>query len=144
MALPLGAKIEIEDGYIHARAPKGLSGALVRFPSVSVGATENLLMAAALADGETVLENAALEPEVIDLAGCLVTMGAEINGAGTTCIRIQGREKLDGGEHSVIPDRIEAATYAMAGAITGGEVRLRGIDGSLMEEVLKAVLSPNT
>ena len=135
----LGAKIEIEDGYIHARAPKGLSGALVRFPSVSVGATENLLMAAALADGETVLENAALEPEVIDLAGCLVTMGAEINGAGTTCIRIQGREKLDGGEHSVIPDRIEAATYAMAGAITGGEVRLRGIDGSLMEEVLKAI-----
>ena len=135
----LGAKIEIEDGYIHARAPKGLSGALVRFPSVSVGATENLMMAAALADGETVLENAALEPEVIDLARCLVTMGAEINGAGTACIRIQGRQKLGGGEHSVIPDRIEAATYAMAGAITGGEVRLRGIDGSLMGEVLKAI-----
>ena len=131
----LGAEIEIVDGYVVARAPKGLVGAPVAFPQVSVGATENLMMAAALASGETVLDNAALEPEIADLARCLVTMGAEIDGAGTTRIRIRGRKELLGGEHRVIPDRIEAATYVMAGAITGGTIRLPGADADLMSAV---------
>lgn len=131
----LGAEIEIVDGYVLARAPTGLTGATVVFPQVSVGATENLMMAAALAAGETVLENAALEPEIVDLARCLATMGAEIDGAGTARIRIRGRQKLAGGEHRVIPDRIEAATYVMAGAITGGAIRLPGADPALMEAV---------
>jgi UDP-N-acetylglucosamine 1-carboxyvinyltransferase len=122
----MGAAIEIDQGYIEARAPGGLKGAEVAFPFVSVGATENLMMAACLAHGETVLVNAAREPEILDLAACLVAMGAEIEGAGTDRIVIRGRDRLHGARHRVIADRIETGTYMMAGAITGGEVRLLG------------------
>jgi UDP-N-acetylglucosamine 1-carboxyvinyltransferase len=122
----LGARIRLEDGYILAEAPKGLTGARIRFPFVSVGASENLLMAATLAKGETVLENAAREPEVADLADCLVAMGARIEGIGTDTLTIQGVARLGGAEHAVPPDRIETASYAIAAAITGGEVVLEG------------------
>jgi UDP-N-acetylglucosamine 1-carboxyvinyltransferase len=120
----LGAEIELARGYIEARAPKGLTGAEIVFPSVSVGATENLLMAASLADGETLLVNAAREPEVADLARCLVAMGAEIEGIGTDRLRIRGVKRLHGAHHRIIPDRIETGTYLMAAAITGGDVEL--------------------
>ncbi|MFP5468652.1 MAG: UDP-N-acetylglucosamine 1-carboxyvinyltransferase [Alphaproteobacteria bacterium] len=120
----MGAKIELDQGYVNAQAPKGLQGANFRFPIVSVGATENLLMAAALANGETVLENAAREPEIGDLAHCLIAMGAKIEGAGTETIRIRGVAKLHGADHVVLPDRIEAGTYALAAAATGGDVLL--------------------
>ena len=122
----LGAAIEIEGGYVRASAPKGLSGGRVAFPKVSVGATENTLMAAALARGETELLNAAREPEIVDLCHCLQAMGVEIEGAGTDTIRVQGRDGLLEASHSVIPDRIETGTYAMAAAITGGDVELTG------------------
>ena len=121
----MGAKIELKGGYVHALAPKsGLEGAEIHFSSVSVGATENILMAATLAKGETVLHNAAREPEVSDLAHCLVAMGAEIEGIGTDTLRIQGRDRLHGAEYSVLPDRIEAGTYAFAAAVTGGAIEL--------------------
>jgi UDP-N-acetylglucosamine 1-carboxyvinyltransferase len=120
----LGAEIGIERGYIEARAPRGLTGAEIVFPQVSVGATENLLMAASLAEGETVLVNAAREPEVADLAHCLVAMGADIEGIGTDRVRIRGVKRLHGATHSIIPDRIETGTYLMAAAITGGDVEL--------------------
>ena len=120
----MGAEIDIDGGYIVARAPKGLVGAEVVFPKVSVGATENLLMAATLARGETVLVNAAREPEVSDLAHCLVAMGADISGIGTDRLRIRGKDRLHGARHMVVADRIETGTYAMAAAITGGEVDL--------------------
>lgn len=122
----MGAEIDLEGGYVRARAPSGLRGAIIRFPKPSVGATENLMMAATLARGETVIEEAAQEPEIVDLARCLVAMGAEITGAGTGTIRIQGRERLHGARHRILPDRIEAGTYAMAAAITGGELELAG------------------
>ena len=122
----LGAEIRLEEGYIHALAPKGLIGAKVVFPKVSVGATEDLLMAACLARGETQLLNAAREPEVTDLGECLVKMGAQIEGLGTDRITVQGVDSLHGAEHSVVPDRIETGTYAMAAAITGGELELIG------------------
>jgi len=122
----LGAEIELDGGYIHARAPKGLKGAHIVFPQVSVGATENLVMAASLAEGETVLENAAREPEVTDLAACLVKMGARIEGIGTDTLRIQGVDRLHGASHEVVSDRIETGTYAMAAAITGGSLDLIG------------------
>ncbi|MGH6981270.1 MAG: UDP-N-acetylglucosamine 1-carboxyvinyltransferase, partial [Stellaceae bacterium] len=122
----LGAIIEIKNGYIEARAPKGLSGAEIVFPKPSVGASENLLMAAALAQGETVLVNAAREPEVADLARCLNAMGAKIEGAGTDRVTIRGVSRLHGATHSVIPDRIETGTYVMAAAITGGAIELVG------------------
>ncbi len=122
----LGAEIELREGYIHARAPKGLKGAHVVFPQISVGATENLLMAASLAKGETVIENAAREPEISDLAECLGAMGAAIEGVGTSTLRIQGAERLAGARHDIMPDRIEAGTYAMAAAMTAGEVELAG------------------
>ncbi|WP_340117475.1 UDP-N-acetylglucosamine 1-carboxyvinyltransferase [Pelagibius sp. 7325] len=122
----LGAEIRLEEGYVHALAPKGLVGAKVVFPKVSVGATENLLMAACLAKGETQLLNAAREPEVADLGECLVKMGAQIEGLGTDRITVQGVDSLHGAEHSVVPDRIETGTYAMAAAITGGELELIG------------------
>jgi UDP-N-acetylglucosamine 1-carboxyvinyltransferase len=131
----LGAEIDLSEGYINAQAPDGLKGANIVFPSVSVGATENLLLAATLADGETVLTNAAREPEVADLAHCLQAMGAVIEGIGTGILRIQGVESLHGAAHVVIPDRIEAGTYAMAVAITGGEVELLGARLDLMEAV---------
>jgi UDP-N-acetylglucosamine 1-carboxyvinyltransferase len=122
----LGADIDLREGYIDARAPKGLKGAEIVFPTVSVGATENLLMAATLAEGETVLVNAAREPEIGDLADCLTAMGAHISGVGTGRLAISGVDRLHGATHTIIPDRIETGTYLMAAAATGGEVRLSG------------------
>jgi len=120
----MGATIELDGGYIIARAPGGLRGAKYVFPKVSVGATENLLMAAALAKGATTLDNAAREPEITDLAECLVAMGAKITGIGTETLHIEGVERLHAAEHTVIPDRIETGTYAMAVAVTAGDVEL--------------------
>jgi len=122
----LGADIDIDAGYVIARAPKGLVGNRVVFPKVTVGATHVTMMAAALAKGETVIENAAREPEIVDLAACLVKMGARISGAGTSTIHIDGVERLHGARHAVVADRIEAGTYAMAVAMTGGDVLLEG------------------
>jgi UDP-N-acetylglucosamine 1-carboxyvinyltransferase len=125
----MGAAITIEDGYIYAKTSKGLKGADITFPIVSVTGTENLMMAAVLAKGTTRLINAACEPEVSDLANCLVQMGAQIEGVGTPTLTIQGVDRLKGVEHQVLPDRIETGTYAMAVAATGGQVDL--IDTSL-------------
>jgi len=119
----MGARVSVENGYIHARAER-LRGANIVFDTVTVTGTENLMMAAVLAEGETILENAAREPEVIDLANFLNTMGAKIRGAGTSAIRIEGVESLSGAEYTVQPDRIEAGTYLVAAAITGGSVKL--------------------
>jgi UDP-N-acetylglucosamine 1-carboxyvinyltransferase len=121
----MGAAIELSGGYVHARAPKGLNGAEIHFRQPSVGATENLLMAASLAEGETLLVNAACEPEIVDLADCLRRMGARIEGDGTAEIRVRGVPRLAGARHGIIPDRIEAGTYVMAAAITGGRVELK-------------------
>jgi UDP-N-acetylglucosamine 1-carboxyvinyltransferase len=120
----LGALIELEEGYVSATAPKGLIGAEIEFPFVSVGATEHTLMAATLARGTTVLKRAAREPEIGDLARCLVMMGAKIEGIDTDTLVIEGVSSLNGGEWSVIPDRIEMGSYACAAAMAGGEVRL--------------------
>ncbi len=133
----LGAEIELSEGYVRASAPGGLTGADIVFPSVSVGATENLLMAACLARGETTLVNAAREPEVNDLAHCLISMGADISGLGTDTLRIHGVERLGGARHEVVADRIEAGTYAIAAAITGGEVELIGARLGHMAVVLE-------
>jgi UDP-N-acetylglucosamine 1-carboxyvinyltransferase len=122
----LGAEVELSGGYIEARAPRGLRGAEIVFPSVSVGATENLLMAATLAEGETVLINAAREPEIADLAHCLIAMGARIDGIGSHRLAIRGVTGLAAARHTVIPDRIETGTYMMAAAATGGALRLTG------------------
>ena len=122
----LGAEVELNEGYIEARAPQGLRGAEIVFPQVSVGATENLLMAATLAEGETLLINAAREPEITDLAQCLSAMGARIEGIGSDRLQIRGVGGLHGARHRVIPDRIETGTYMMAAAATGGELRLLG------------------
>jgi len=122
----LGAEIELREGYIEARAPRGLTGAEIVFPLVSVGATENLLMAACLAKGETTLVNAAREPEVSDLARCLRAMGTDIDGIGTDTLRIRGADRLHGATHAILPDRIETGTYAMAAAITDGDIELLG------------------
>ena len=135
----LGAEIEIEQGYVHARAPKGLIGNRYVFPKVSVGATHVLMMAAALARGETVLENAAREPEIVNLAECLNAMGAKISGAGTPTVVIEGVTSLSGATHQVIPDRIETGTYAMAVAMTGGDVILEGADASLLSAALETL-----
>ncbi|HEX3808163.1 MAG TPA: UDP-N-acetylglucosamine 1-carboxyvinyltransferase [Rhizomicrobium sp.] len=132
----LGAKIELEEGYVIASAPEGLKGAHIEFPVVSVGATENTLMAASLADGETVVENAAREPEIADLGRCLIAMGAKISGLGTSRVVIEGVKKLHGAEHAVLPDRIETGTFAMAAAIAGGEVELTGTHCDLIESVI--------
>ncbi len=132
----LGAEIEIEQGYVHAKAKNGLIGNRYVFPKVSVGATHVLMMAAALAKGETVLENAAREPEIVNLADCLNAMGAKISGAGTDTIRIDGVTSLSGARHRVIPDRIETGTYAMAVAMTGGDVMLEGAQADLLESAL--------
>src|SRR5436190_6715503 len=133
----LGAEVELREGYIDARAPKGLRGAEIAFPAVSVGATENLLMAASLAEGETQLINAAREPEITDLAECLVAMGARIDGIGTDRLSILGVPRLHGATHSVIPDRIETGTYIMAAAATNGEVRLTGTRLDLVAAVAR-------
>ena len=135
----MGAEIDLVDGYVLASAPNGLKGALIRSPVVSVGATHTLLMAATLAEGETILENAAREPEVSDVANCLVSMGAKIEGIGTSTLRIQGVEKLHGTTHHVVADRIEAGTYAMAAAMTGGDVTLKNADASTFEAALVAM-----
>lgn len=132
----LGAEIDLTGGYIDAKATGGLVGAHIVFPTVSVGATENILMAACLAKGESLLSNVAREPEVTDLAHCLVAMGAKIQGIGSDSLRIQGVERLKGAEHTVIADRIEAGTYAMAAAMTGGDIELVGVQSELMEAVI--------
>ncbi len=121
----LGAQIELVDGYVEARAPAGLVGAEIEFQQPSVGATENLLMAASLARGTTRLVGAAREPEIVDLALLLRSMGARIEGAGTSVVEIEGVARLGGATHSIMPDRIEAGTYAMAAAITGGRLVIR-------------------
>jgi UDP-N-acetylglucosamine 1-carboxyvinyltransferase len=132
----MGAEIELKEGYVYAKAPAGLHGAHVQFPFVSVGATENLMMAAALAKGTTVIENAATEPEVTDLGHCLQAMGAKIDGLETRTLKIEGVERLHGASHTVLPDRIETGTYAMAVAATGGEVELVGTRGDLIASVI--------
>ncbi|SFI76869.1 UDP-N-acetylglucosamine 1-carboxyvinyltransferase [Bosea sp. OK403] len=132
----LGAQITIENGYALARAPKGLKGAEISFPKVTVGGTHTALMAAVLADGTTVIENAAREPEVTDLAACLVKMGAKIEGAGTSRIVVTGVARLGGAHHAVLPDRIETGTYAMAVAMTGGDVLLEGARPDLLQSAL--------
>ncbi len=132
----MGAQISIEHGYIHAQA-KRLKGARIFFDIVSVTGTENLMMAAALADGVTVLENAAREPEVVDLANCLIAMGANISGAGTDMITIAGVEKLHGAEHRILPDRIESGTFLVAAAATGGSITLRNTSADILDTVLE-------
>ncbi|MDN2580161.1 UDP-N-acetylglucosamine 1-carboxyvinyltransferase [Aquibium sp. ELW1220] len=132
----LGAEIDIDIGYVVAKAPKGLVGNRYVFPKVSVGATHVLMMAASLARGETVLENAAREPEVVNLADCLNAMGARITGAGTSTITIEGVTSLKGARHRIIPDRIETGTYAMAVAMTGGDVLLQGARSDLLQSAL--------
>jgi UDP-N-acetylglucosamine 1-carboxyvinyltransferase len=121
----LGAEVRQEYGYIEARAPQGLRGAKVAFDRITVTGTEDLLMAAVLARGETIIENAAREPEVADLAALLTRMGARIEGAGTSTMRVQGVDRLRGAGHTIIPDRIEAGTFLIAGALTRGELLLR-------------------
>ncbi|HKM36130.1 MAG TPA: UDP-N-acetylglucosamine 1-carboxyvinyltransferase [Thiopseudomonas sp.] len=133
----LGATITVEDGYIKAKAPEGgLRGGNFFFDIVSVTGTENILMAATLAKGRTTLENAAREPEIVDLANCLIAMGAKIQGAGTDTIIIDGVEKLGGARYTVMPDRIETGTYLVAAAVTGGRVRLKDTDPTILEAVL--------
>ena len=133
----MGAQIDVMDGYIDARVDGRLKGATVFFDTVTVTGTENILSAAVLAEGETIIENAAREPEVVDLANCLIAMGAKISGAGTDTIHVQGVETLKGCTHSVMPDRIETGTFLVAGAITSGRVRTRNTRGDILEAVLK-------
>jgi UDP-N-acetylglucosamine 1-carboxyvinyltransferase len=135
----LGAEVELSGGYIEARAPRGLRGAEIVLPTISVGATENLLMAATLADGETTLINAAREPEITDLARCLNAMGARIEGLGSDRLTVRGAASLRGARHAVIPDRIETGTYMMAAAATGGEVLLQGARLDHVEVVRRAL-----
>jgi UDP-N-acetylglucosamine 1-carboxyvinyltransferase len=132
----MGAEIEVIEGYIHAKSKGRLKGARIVFDIVTVTGTENLLMAATLAEGQTVLENAAREPEVVDLANCLISMGAQIEGAGTDTITIQGVEKLKGGSHRVIPDRIETGTYLVAAASSRGSILVKDTDPTLLDAVL--------
>ena len=137
----LGVSIDLEGGYVIAKALKGLTGARVTLTKVSVGATHNALMAAVLARGETLIENAAREPEVADLANCLNKMGAKIEGIGSSTLQVQGVDRLHGAEHTVIPDRIETGTYAMAVAMTNGDVVLEGARADLLQEVLQTLRS---
>ncbi|WP_338722348.1 UDP-N-acetylglucosamine 1-carboxyvinyltransferase [Devosia sp. XK-2] len=133
----LGAEIDIDEGYVVARAPKGgLIGAKVSFPKVSVGATHTILMAATLARGTTIIENAAQEPEITNVAECLVAMGARISGIGTRTLTVEGVEKLHGATVEVIPDRIETGTFAMAAAMTGGDVLLKGARAEHLQAAL--------
>jgi UDP-N-acetylglucosamine 1-carboxyvinyltransferase len=141
----LGAEIGIDGGYVVARAPRGgLRGGRIIFPKVSVGATHNALLAASLARGETVVENAAREPEVADVAACLTKMGAQIEGVGTSTLLIQGRDRLEGAVHTVLPDRIETGTYAIAVAATGGDVVLEGARKTLLEKALQVLEGTGT
>jgi len=132
----LGAQVDLSDGYVIASAPGGLRGATIEFPFASVGATENALMAAVLAEGKTEIVNAAREPEIDDLGRCLIAMGARIAGLGTSRIAIEGVKSLHAAEHSVLPDRIETGTYAMAVAIAGGEVELTGTRADLIGSLI--------
>jgi UDP-N-acetylglucosamine 1-carboxyvinyltransferase len=132
----LGAEIEIDGGYVIARTKSGLKGGEIDFPKVTVGGTHTALMAAVLANGETVIKNAAREPEVVDVAECLIKMGAKISGAGTSRIVVEGVSRLNGARHSVLPDRIETGTYAMAVAMTGGDVLLEGARSELLQSAL--------
>ena len=132
----MGAQIDVIDGYVRARAPEGLKGARIFMDTVSVTGTENILMAATLAKGTSIIENAAREPEVVDLANCLIGMGAKIKGAGTDIITVEGVEKLKGCHHDVLPDRIETGTYLVAAAITGGRVKLRDTNPDILESVI--------
>src|SRR5262245_31173489 len=132
----LGAEIAIESGYVVAKAPKGLSGNRINFPKVSVGATHAALMAATLAKGDTIIENAAQEPEIGDVAECLVKMGAKIEGIHSPTLQVTGVTALHGAEHTVIADRIETGTYAMAVAMTGGDVTLRGARPDTLDSVI--------
>ncbi|MCI5043204.1 MAG: UDP-N-acetylglucosamine 1-carboxyvinyltransferase, partial [Aquisalinus sp.] len=136
----MGADIELDEGYVIAKARNCLSGARITFPFVSVGATEHAMMAATLADGETVLDNAAREPEIIDLADCLIAMGADISGAGTPTITIRGVERLDGAEHAVLPDRIETGSYAMAVGVTAGELTLENARADLLGAAITTLI----
>ncbi len=130
----MGAELDLRDGYVHAKAPPGgLRGGVVEFPFVSVGATENTVMAATLAKGTTVIRNAAQEPEILDLARCLQAMGAQIEGAGTPTIEVQGVDRLHGATHRVVTDRIELGTYMLAPLIAGGEVTCAGGSRALLE-----------
>jgi UDP-N-acetylglucosamine 1-carboxyvinyltransferase len=135
----MGAEIKVEQGYVHAKA-KRLKGARICTDMVTVTGTENLMMAACLAEGETIIENAAREPEVVDLANCLVSMGARISGAGTDVIRIQGVEKLHGATHAIMPDRIETGTYLCAAAATGGDVRLLKTSAAYLDTVVDKLM----
>ena len=138
----LGAEIDIDEGYVVAKAPRGgLRGGRVTFPKVTVGATHVLMMAATLAKGETVIENAAMEPEITNVAECLVAMGAKIDGIGTRTLTIQGVDELHGATHEVVPDRIEAGTYAAAAAMAGGDVLLRNARASDFQAGLDALTS---
>ncbi|ASM51162.1 UDP-N-acetylglucosamine 1-carboxyvinyltransferase [Pseudoalteromonas espejiana DSM 9414] len=139
----MGAQINVENGYINAKVDGRLKGAEIFMEMVSVGATENLLMAAALADGKTVLENAAREPEIIDLANCLIAMGAKISGAGTSRIEIEGVERLGGCEHSILPDRIETGTFLVAAAMAAGEVLCKKTDFHSLEPVIEKLRAAN-
>ena len=135
----MGAEVKVEHGYVHARASR-LKGARICTDMVTVTGTENLMMAACLADGETIIENAAREPEVVDLANCLVSMGARISGAGTDVIRIQGVERLHGATHAIMPDRIETGTYLCAAAVTGGDVRLTKTSAAYLDAVVDKLM----
>ncbi|MCD0420407.1 UDP-N-acetylglucosamine 1-carboxyvinyltransferase [Rhodopseudomonas sp. BR0M22] len=132
----LGAEISIDGGYVIAKAPGGLKGATIEFPKVTVSGTHVALMAATLAKGTTIIDNAACEPEIVDVADCLVKMGAKISGAGTPRITIEGVARLHGARHTVLPDRIETGTYAMAVAMAGGEVQLSGARPELLQAAL--------
>lgn len=140
----LGAEIVLEEGYVIATARGGLKGGRVDFPFVSVGATENTLMAAALAHGETIITRAAREPEIVDLGRCLIAMGARIKGLGTSEIRIEGVENLHGAEHAVLPDRIETGTFAMAAAIAGGDIELTGTSADLIGALIPVLEKAGT
>ena len=135
----MGADISVNDGYIEARADR-LHGAYINFDTVTVTGTENLMMAATLADGVTVIDNAALEPEVADLASCLNSMGAHISGAGSGRIEIEGVDELGGARYDILPDRIETGTYLVAAAMTGGRVKLKNTDPGLLEAVLEKLV----
>jgi UDP-N-acetylglucosamine 1-carboxyvinyltransferase len=135
----MGAEVAVEHGYVHAKVAR-LKGARIFTDMVTVTGTENLMMAACLADGETVIENAAREPEVVELAQCLIAMGAQISGAGTDIIRIRGVEKLHGATHRIMPDRIETGTYLCAAAATGGEVRLNGASAGYLDTVVDKLM----
>jgi len=135
----MGAEVTVEHGYVHAKVPK-LKGARLFTDMVTVTGTENLMMAACLADGETVIENAAREPEVVDLANCLVAMGAQISGAGTDVIRIRGVAALHGATHKIMPDRIETGTYLCAAAATGGSVRLTNTSSAYLDAVIDKLM----